>query len=113
MDDELVLCLGVDIYGVVIDVFINVDGFKKFIFVFGLGNYLMVVKVVVSVVQIVGLDIVCYVSFVYVYGFSMLVNWVIELEIFDCVVSVFGIDGWLVIVVKVYVGYFLVIVSVD
>lgn len=54
MDDVLVLELGVDVLGSVVDVFVNVDGIKKLIIVLGFGNYIIMVKFVVLVSSIVG-----------------------------------------------------------
>lgn len=107
MDDILVLELGVDIFGVVLDVFVYVDGVKKLILFFGIGNYLILVCSVNLVCQLFGEDVLCWCSYVYVYGIGMLQNWVIEFYVFNQVVEVFGICDWLVVVIKVYVGYFL------
>lgn len=43
--DEFVMELGVIVYGVVFFVYVYVDGIKWFIFVLGVGNYLIVGQV--------------------------------------------------------------------
>ena len=105
MSDELAFELGANIYGMVPDVFVNADGFKKSISAPGAGNYITMAHAAGVAQKLLGEDAVKHRSFVQAHGSSTPQNRVTESKIFHEVAKAFGIESWPVAAVKAYVGH--------
>ncbi|MFT5880801.1 MAG: acetoacetyl-[acyl-carrier protein] synthase [Moritella sp.] len=104
MDDELVLQLGVNIYGSVADVFINADANKKSISAPGIGNYVTVAKATALAKAILGESGLQH-TFVQAHGTGTPQNRVTESHILNQVAASFNIENWPVTAVKSYLGH--------
>ena len=105
MDDELVMQLGVQVFGAATDVFINADGFKKSISAPGPGNYITLAKAVAAARDMLGEDAIRHHSMVHAHGSSTPANRVTESALFDRVAEAFAIENWPITAVKAYVGH--------
>lgn len=113
MDDALAIELGATIYGSILDVFVNADGYKKSISAPGPGNYLTLAKAVASARNLLGDEAVQERSFIQAHGSSTPQNRVSESEIFDRIAEAFDIKKWPVTAIKSYVGHSLAPASGD
>lgn len=113
MDDALAMELGASIYGSVLGVFINADGYKKSISAPGPGNYLTFAKAVAGAEQLLGADAIRHRSFIQAHGSSTPQNRVTESAIFDRIARLYDVNQWPVTAVKAYVGHSIAAASGD
>ncbi|MEH6551947.1 MAG: beta-ketoacyl synthase [Pseudomonadales bacterium] len=113
MDDELAMELGAQVYGMVPDVFVNADGYKKSISSPGVGNYITVAKSVAMARAIVGEEALRRRSFIHAHGTSTPQNRVTESQIFNETAKTFGIESWPVAAVKSYLGHTIAVAGAD
>ncbi len=113
MDDELAMELGAQVYGMVPDVFVNADGYKKSISSPGVGNYITVAKSVALARAILGDEALQQRSFVHAHGTSTPQNRVTESQILNATAETFGIKAWPVAAVKSFLGHTIAVAGAD
>ena len=105
MDDELALEVGAEVLGVVADVFVNADGYKKSIPGPGIGNYLTMGKAMGMARSVLGEEGLRRRTYVQSHGTGTPQNRVTESCILNELAKTYGIERWLVSAVKAYVGH--------
>ncbi|MGB0732243.1 MAG: beta-ketoacyl synthase [Pontibacterium sp.] len=105
MADDLALELGADIYGMVPDVFVNADGYKKSISAPGIGNYITLGKSASLVREMLGEASLKQRSAIQAHGTSTPQNRVTESHVLNETAKAFGIEHWPVSAVKCFLGH--------
>jgi acetoacetyl-[acyl-carrier protein] synthase len=105
LDDALAVELGAVIHGVVTDVQVHADGYKKSISSPGVGNYITVAKAVARAMRDVGEESIRQRSFVQAHGTGTPQNRTTESKILNGVAKAFGIEEWPVAAIKCFVGH--------
>ena len=104
-DDQLVMELGLDVYGSVADVFVHADGYKHSITSPGVGNYLTVAQSCAAVRALLGEKSLQRNTCMLAHGTSTPQNRVTESHILSSSAGVFGIRDWPVLAVKSLLGH--------
>ena len=104
-DDQLVMELGLDVYGSVADVFVHADGYKHSITSPGVGNYLTVAQSCAAVRALLGEKSLQRNTCMFAHGTSTPQNRVTESHILSSSAEVFGIRDWPVLAVKSLLGH--------
>jgi acetoacetyl-[acyl-carrier protein] synthase len=105
LDDALALELGATIHGVLTDVQVHADGYKKSISSPGVGNYITVAKAAARAMRDIGEDSIRRRSFVQAHGTGTPQNRTSESQILNRVARAYGIDQWPVAAIKCFVGH--------
>jgi len=105
LDDALAIELGAAIHGVVTDVQVHADGYKKSISSPGVGNDITVAKAVARAMRDIGAESIRLRSFVQAHGTGTPQNRTSESQILDRVAGAFGIRDWPVAAIKCFVGH--------
>jgi acetoacetyl-[acyl-carrier protein] synthase len=105
LDDTLAMEVGAVIHGVVTDVQVHADGYKKSITSPGVGNYITFAKAVARAMRDVGKESIQRRSFVQAHGTGTPQNRVTESQILDRVAATFQIEDWPVAAIKCFVGH--------
>jgi acetoacetyl-[acyl-carrier protein] synthase len=105
LDDALAVEIGAVVHGVVTDVQVHADGFKKSISSPGVGNYITVAKAVARACRDIGEESVRLRSFVQAHGTGTPQNRTSESQILNRVAAAYGIEGWPVAAIKCFVGH--------
>jgi acetoacetyl-[acyl-carrier protein] synthase len=105
LDDALALELGATIHGVLTDVQVHADGYKKSISSPGVGNYITVAKAAARAMRDIGEESIRRRSFVQAHGTGTPQNRTTESQILNRVARAYGIDQWPVAAIKCFVGH--------
>jgi acetoacetyl-[acyl-carrier protein] synthase len=105
LDDALALELGATIHGVLTDVQVHADGYKKSISSPGVGNYITVAKAAARAMRDIGEESIRRRSFVQAHGTGTPQNRTSESQILNRVARAYGIDQWPVAAIKCFVGH--------
>jgi acetoacetyl-[acyl-carrier protein] synthase len=105
LDDALAIELGATIHGVVSDVQVHADGYKKSISGPGVGNYVTFARAVARACRAFGEDSIRQRSFVQAHGTGTPQNRTSESRILNRVARAFGITDWPVAAIKCFVGH--------
>jgi acetoacetyl-[acyl-carrier protein] synthase len=105
LDDALAVELGATVHGVVTDVQVHADGYKKSISSPGVGNYITFGRAVARAMRDIGEGSIRDRSFVQAHGTGTPQNRTSESQILNRVARAFGIEDWPVAAIKCFVGH--------